>query len=348
MPGMDGFQVARGAKKMNAASDAISMMITSGERPGDLARCREIGIQRYLIKPVRQSQLFDAIQNAIARKTGQAGAEPKEKATPARTDLKGVRILLVEDNPVNQKLAARILEGQGAGVKIAPNGEEAIKMLNSEQFDVVLMDVQMPVMDGFEATSIIRRNPKWANIPIIAMTAHAMAGDREKCLAVGMTDYISKPIKKDEMITTIKKVLRTKEPAEPHQQRESEKRSERDAPFDTERALDVVGGDLELLREVVDVFFEEAPDLLREIREGIEQRDATRVRKAAHSLKGSVGNFGAEPAYEAARKVESLAEQNDIDGAAEALKSLEIELDRFRKAIYDFLEEKNESAHSGG
>ncbi len=200
MPGTDGFGLVEQINNTPNFTKAIIIMLTSGERAGDLERCRELGISAYLTKPVRRAELRAAIVAAIADQSSvqppevpavvQAGLITKEWSGP------GLRILLTEDNVVNQRVGRGILEKGSHRVVVAGNGREALLLLDEQPFDLVVMDVQMPEMDGFEATAAIREKEKRTgeHMPIIAMTAHAMTGDRERCIAAGMDSYISKPI----------------------------------------------------------------------------------------------------------------------------------------------------------
>ena len=208
MPDMDGFTLVEQLRQSpELAGKAKVIILTSAGQRGEAARCKELGVAAYLTKPVSQSELFEAISRVL----GTLGSEPASAALVTRQTLpKGtrkLRVLLAEDNAVNQKLASRLLEKQGHHVTVAPNGHEALAALDRESFDAVLMDVQMPEMDGFETTAAIRARERdtGRHLPIIAMTAHAMQGDRERCLAAGMDSYISKPIKARELIELLEK-----------------------------------------------------------------------------------------------------------------------------------------------
>ncbi|MBN1940122.1 MAG: response regulator [Candidatus Aminicenantes bacterium] len=209
MPLMDGFELAAEIKKIPEYAGVQIMMLSSAGLRGDSAHCRELGLAAYLTKPVKPALLLDAIMLAL----GTAPERRGEAALITRHSLSQVAtrysILLAEDNIINQKLAVRILENRGHRVTIAGDGAEALEALNKERFDVILMDVQMPMMDGIQATAEIRRREAQtgAHVPIIAMTAHAMAGDREKCLAAGMDDYVSKPLKPLDMMKTIQHAI---------------------------------------------------------------------------------------------------------------------------------------------
>ena len=190
MPGMDGFAVAARMRKDPILANAMILMLSSADFLGDSARCRALGIHVYLTKPVRQAELREAIVTALSS-TAPAHAPPAiAPAATAPTLSQHYHILLAEDNPVNQTLGLRMLEKQGHTVVVVANGQEALTALTRESFDLVLMDVQIPIMDGFETTAAIRAQEErsGAHLPIIAMTAHAMQGDREQCLHVGMDD----------------------------------------------------------------------------------------------------------------------------------------------------------------
>jgi CheY-like chemotaxis protein len=206
MPGMDGFELVEQINNSVGLAGAVVLMLTSGEHGGDLARCRELGISVYLTKPVRRAELYASIRRALG-----AASSPQEE--PAIRSLRqpatgGRRILLVEDNRVNQRVALRILENAGHRVLVASNGKQALDAHAQERFDAVLMDLQMPEMDGWQATSVIRERDRAAGIhtPIVALTAHAMSGDRERCLEAGMDDYLSKPIASAALLEVVERV----------------------------------------------------------------------------------------------------------------------------------------------
>jgi CheY-like chemotaxis protein len=214
MPDMDGFDLVKRINSSPKLAGPVIMMLTSGEQRGDLARCRELGVAAHLTKPVRRAELQLSIVLALS---GKPPEQDQDEAAslfalhpPRRLAGSGFRILLTEDNVVNQRVAQRILEHAGHIVVVAGNGREALAALDKQIFDVVLMDVQMPEMDGLEATAAIRQREKGsgAHIPIIAMTAHAMTGDKERCLAAGMDDYLSKPIHSRVLLDLVEKCAR--------------------------------------------------------------------------------------------------------------------------------------------
>jgi signal transduction histidine kinase/CheY-like chemotaxis protein len=202
MPGVDGFMLTEQIKRDPEMASTVVMMLTSGDRPEDMQRCTDLGIATYLLKPIKQSELLETIQQALRITLSPPKASPA--AEPPKP-LKNLSLLLAEDSLVNQRLAVALLEEQGHKVKVAGNGRDAVAALETEKFDLVLMDVQMPEMDGFEATAAIRARERQtgAHLPIIAMTAHALKGDRERCLAAGMDGYISKPIHVAELFRAI-------------------------------------------------------------------------------------------------------------------------------------------------
>jgi PAS domain S-box-containing protein len=209
MPEMDGFALAEQIHKDPGQIAVTIMMLTSAGHLGDAARCRELGISAYLLKPIRQTELLDGICQILNRKVSEETSSPLVTRHTLQENKHRARVLLVEDNAVNQTLAVRLLEKRGYSVKVAGNGRAGVEDSEGEQFDVVLMDIQMPGMDGFEATAAIREREKLTggHVPIIAMTAHAFRGDQERCLSAGMDDYVSKPIRTSELVSKIETAL---------------------------------------------------------------------------------------------------------------------------------------------
>ena len=260
---------------------------------------------------------------------GAAPAPRREAAGPAGRPL---RILLAEDNLVNQRLAIRLLEKQGHAVVVAHNGLEAVEALAKQGFDLVLMDVQMPVMDGMEATERIRAAEERTGrrTPIIALTAHAMKGDRERCLAAGMDGYLAKPIQSAELTRVLAEVGGGTVAAAP-----AEKVAARPAPgvFDQDAALARLDGDRDLLRDVAGMFLSDSPDMVRAVRSAVAAHDARALQVSAHALKGSASTFSAAGLVEAAWALEQMGRRGDLSDAGAALTTLEMEADRFRGAL---------------
>lgn len=214
MPEEDGFSLAQRIRKNSMLAGTIVILLTSGARPEDVKRGEEAGVAVHLMKPVKQSELFEAVAMALGLSTLEE-EEHAPAASPAEPALQTLKILVAEDSLVNQKLAIGLLEKYGHRVTIANNGKEAVNLLTSQQFDVVLMDVEMPEMNGLEATAVIRtwEKPRGLHVPIIAMTAHAMKGDRERCVEAGMDDYVSKPIRALELFEKLRAVWATSQAA---------------------------------------------------------------------------------------------------------------------------------------
>jgi PAS domain S-box-containing protein len=326
MPGMDGHTLAERIRQHPELAGTILMLLTSGGQPGDGVRRQGLGIAACLSKPVKQADLWRAIMQALGMPLP---AEVADGVPACLPDDRRLRVLLAEDNPVNRKLAVRLLERRGHNVTIATNGREALNVLAETSFDVILMDVQMPEMDGFEATAAIRRREAVTGqrTPIVAMTAYAMKGDRERCLAAGMDGYVSKPIRAWDLFEAVEAVgsqaSRTFVPTS----------ATASNLLDRPTALARVGGDSELLRELAGLFLEEYPRLLEEVRAAVDAEDAVRLKGVAHSLKGSVDNFAAAAVYEAALTLEMLGRNGNLSGAREAYGTLVREMERLRPAL---------------
>jgi CheY-like chemotaxis protein len=316
---------------------ATIMMLVSADRQGNAERCRRAGISAYLLKPLKQSELLNTIQDVLSAcgvpRLLEAGrrAPPEPQVTAAPAPL---RVLLAEDNAINQQLAVRILQKRGHHVVVAANGKEALAALGRERFDLVLMDLEMPEMGGFEATAAFRAREAEAggHVPVIALTAHAMKGDRERCLAAGMDGYVTKPILARELFAAIDGVLAGAAP---------EARPPRAGPpaaevFDLAEALKHVGDDVGLLRDLAGMFEAEGPRMLAQVRAAAEAGDAAKLKRAAHTLKGAVGTFGAHAAFEAALRLEVMGGDGDLTGAAEAAEALGRELARLHRALAEY------------
>ncbi|HEY7614922.1 MAG TPA: response regulator [Gemmatimonadales bacterium] len=305
MPDMDGFTVAQRIRSNPAIAASIVMMLTSATHHEDLARCRDVGVGAYATKPLRHSELLDAVMTSLGRAAAPRELHVEPASSPARRSL---RILLAEDNPVNQKLAVGILTKHGHSVQVAQHGREAVEAVAGGAFDLALMDVHMPEMGGFEATGLIREREKGTgrHLPIIALTARAMVGDREQCLAAGMDDYLTKPVKVRELVQAIERVLPQASAPEgtPASTPRTGPQAVQDSSVEDRQLLDRFDGERELLREVAASFLESVPALLEELRRAVAGSDAATVTRVAHRLRGSLGNFGAERAMEAALQLE--------------------------------------------
>jgi CheY-like chemotaxis protein len=265
MPGMDGFKLAEQIRQDPRLSGAVIMMLSSTGQEGDAARCRRLGISAYLIKPIRKPELLSAILTALGQAPADAVRSPGKAKEPEPIGI-GLQILLVEDNRINQTVALRMLEKMGHQAVLANNGLEALAQLSSKEFDLVLMDVQMPEMDGLTATKHIRAMEKntGRHIAIVAMTARAMRGDREICLAAGMDAYLSKPIDREELGNLLRQMRsESKEPVlEAKTEMHPDSDGTRASSWNAGKVLENLGGDEKLLREIVDIFVEETPKLV--------------------------------------------------------------------------------------
>jgi signal transduction histidine kinase/CheY-like chemotaxis protein len=334
MPGMDGFGLTERIREQPELLSSTLMMLTSGGHLGAVSRCRELGISACLVKPITQSDLFDKIVQLLERGGAKSTAEIESPEVAVAAQTRRLRILLAEDNPVNQKLAVRLLEKHDHRVSVVNNGVEALRELDRGTFDAVLMDVQMPELGGFETTAEIRRRETGTgrHMPVIAMTAHAMKGDRERCLAAGMDGYVAKPIQPRELYAA----LETAVPVDVPEGSPSSAEPLATDGLDWSSALKNVVGDRDLLRELVQVFLEASPAWLVELHRGIERQDAEVVKRTAHSIKGSLSQFGARSGAAIAQRLESLGTNRQFATCAATLGDLERELENVRPALVSF------------
>lgn len=329
MPGMDGFEVAEKIVRNPKFADVKIVLLTSG-LPADQNRLRKLGISSSLSKPVKQSELFDLIISVIGDhepQTSRTSSRPREIRKAKRSI--GLRVLVAEDNEVNQLVAKRIFEKLGHRVTVVENGQEAVSALEKGKFDLVAMDVQMPVMDGLDATQAIRKAEEKTgkHTPIVAMTAHAMKGDRERCLLAGMDGYVAKPIRSSELETVIAGVLGTVRPAAAVGNNRSA------SVIDSGALLEGVGGNRRLLQKLARLFLADLPKSVARIKSAFASRDGEELAKTAHALKGSIGNFGAMKAVEIAAEIERIGRTGELDIAQEALSALEVELSAAKKEL---------------
>ena len=342
MPETDGFGLAGQIQQDDAIAQTPLIMFTSTGHGSVAARCREMKLAGYLTKPVKQSELFDVIASAIGNQNDPDG-RPAAPAPLAEACLpRTLRVLLAEDNPVNQRLVVKLMEKQGHTVVVAGNGKEALAALEGGQFHVVLMDVQMPEMGGFEAVGIIREREKatGAHIPIIAMTAHALKGDRERCLQAGMDAYVSKPIQSRLLFEAIASVVPVTAADVTMGEKPVPAKARLDSEvFNSEGALAMLDGDAELFVELVKLFMTESVELQDQIHDAIEQRDAKRLERAAHSLKGSAAAFCGESTRAVAQKLEAIGASGNLDQAGDLFVELQDELVRLKYALAEYRKE---------
>ena len=337
MPSMDGFSFAEHLQRQGGQSPSAIMMLSSAHRPGDLARCHDLGIAMHLIKPVGRDDLGVAIANVLAQgqtvsagKTkehakasiGARGASPDPEsgasagAPPSSPrGVAGLSVLLAEDNPVNVKYAVALLEKWGHRVTVATNGREAIDRAMEQRFDIALVDVQMPEVGGLDVARRIRTNEATTGdrLPIVALTARAMKGDREECLEAGMDDYVSKPIKSDALKAAMERAM------------DAAGRTSGNPP--TRRGAPELVDDNQLLAELAAMFLTERPRWVEEIRRAVHGEDAGLLERSAHHLKGAVGFFkGSETAARLCAELENLGRGGRLDGAGTLFATLEVEV----------------------
>lgn len=310
MPKMDGFMFIEELKQHPELAGSTIMMLTSADRQGAHARCRQLGVAATLLKPLKQSELRQAICSTLSR----SGRSERRLASIPDSALPAVgprlRILLAEDNQVNQQVAVRFLNKLGHEVQVVENGQLALDALRTgDGFDVVLMDVQMPVLDGFQAVALLREQEQSTGChqPVVAMTAHAIAGDRERCLDAGMDDYISKPISSTTLAAVLSRVAqRSKTPPSEQVPNPTSTLSEpqEPLPFDIEAALSTLDGDRGFLMELAGVLLTSLPDLIQSLAAAIERQDVAAAADVAHAIKGCVGVFYAAPAHAATLQLE--------------------------------------------
>jgi PAS domain S-box-containing protein len=321
MPGMDGFELAERIRGRADLAGATLMMLSSAGQGRDAARCREIGVAAYLTKPVQHSTLLDAIMTCLGVESAAGGQAAL--AAPAPHVDRRLTILLAEDNAVNQRVALRFIEKWGHDVVIVNNGKEALAAIKERPFDLVLMDVQMPEMGGFEATRAIRAREKHTGgrLPIVAMTAHAMKGDRERCLEAGMDAYVSKPVEAEELARVIGEVVADSA-------KSSSLPDGANAAIDMPALMARLRGDTALLKELAELFLAEQVKIQASIDDAVARRDAAALQYAAHALKGAVGNFMAKDAFQAAQQLEELGRDGDLS-----------EVDQVRDRVHEAVEQ---------
>ncbi|HAT18779.1 MAG TPA: hybrid sensor histidine kinase/response regulator [Verrucomicrobiales bacterium] len=349
MPGMDGLQLASRIRGQARWSDLPMILLSpvSDGTPGQ--EVGELGIMKVVNKPIKQSMLLDAIMltmgmgTRLARRRGSEAGERRSGVAP-------MKILLAEDGKVNQLVAVRLLERRGHRVTVVENGLEAVDRARKKDFDVILMDIQMPLMSGFEASQEIREREKktGGHVPIIAMTAHAMPGDREECLNAGMDDYISKPIESDEFYGVVERFGCGTAPEGDSTAREGVSECEtgevqRDGKKPDEKVFDPDGfrnriGDELLMCELIRIFEEESGAMRESLMEAERKGDAGALHEAAHRLKGLVGNYCASRTWDCVTELDERVAAGDLAAASELVFAFERELRFLEDALREFRE----------
>jgi PAS domain S-box-containing protein len=331
MPEMDGFALVEELNRREDLYQPTVIMLTSAGKVGDGARCRELGVSGYLMKPAKKSDLWDAIMIALGNPPNDGKERELITQHSLRENRRSLRVLVAEDSPVNLKLIVRLLEKRGHTVESTGSGRQVLRALERRPFDLILMDVQMPEMDGLEATAAIREREgaTGEHIPIVAMTAHAMKGDRERCLDAGMDAYVSKPVRAGELFETIERVM----PAGKRGGLGMPPEEDRSEVMDWTGAFKHFEGDVGLLKEIAAMFLEESPIMIARMEDALRRGDSDALERAAHTVKGSVGNFAAKPAFQAAQRVEQIGRDGNMGDAEEAFRALKTELERLEPAL---------------
>jgi signal transduction histidine kinase len=342
LPDPDGFTVAERIKNDPELAKATVMLLSGASQSADIARCQELGVAAYLTKPILAPELLQALLRASDTLQEQTAEATAPEGPPPPKAARKMRILLVEDNEVNRTLVNRLLVKQGYKVVVAGNGREAVVAVQHAPrgaFDLILMDVQMPDMDGFETTAAIRAREllTGGRVPIVAVTAHAMKGDRERCLAAGMDGYLSKPIQLQELRDLLREYealpAQTMEVSHPQGQKECRPLGDEGEPVDRDTLLDRLGGDSQLLSELIEIYLSQSPSLLAAAQRALQEKNGRDLARVAHTIKGSAGNFSARATLETAERLEAFAEEGDFSRAQEAMSALDREMERLGRAL---------------
>lgn len=341
MPGMDGYELSQRITDISPNDNPpVILMVSSTDRREFKQREDGGAISAYVQKPVTQTDLIRSILRSLKLTQPTTVSQPIKVGTgnpPA-----SLSVLLAEDTPANQKVVTSVLKKRGHSVTVAQNGREAVELFKKQRFDVVLMDVQMPILDGFQATSVIRALERGAqsSTPIIAMTAHAMRGDREKCLEAGMDAYVAKPLDVKQLLGLIESVAEeppAKESTADAKTADSLLPADPGAPIvDYAGAMNRLGDDAELFREFVGFYDEDSIKLFRDIEQAVERRQSGELHRAAHSLKGLASNLGAQRVVNSAYNLERIGKSGELKSAAPELERLRHEMRQLDRALENY------------
>jgi signal transduction histidine kinase/DNA-binding response OmpR family regulator len=336
MPKMDGFELAKRIREDSQLSGAMIIMLTSAGRRGEAARCRELGISAYLPKPIWSSVLRSAVLSVLDQRSANC-APSLVTRYGSRGVSRGLRILVAEDNPVNQAVVMQMLKKMGHLPTLAHNGNDAILTLKDAAFDLVFMDVQMPEMDGLTATRKIREREMATgyHIPIVAMTAHAMKGDKERCMAAGMDDYLTKPLSGHEIEETIAEVLLGGDKKQQPSTMQAPLRLQ--TSWNLTTALERLDGDESLLQELIQIFVSEAPHQLATLQQAIEAADMETIERTAHSLKGELRCLGLMELAQTAQELERMGRERALHSAVELFPAFKADMSAATSEMHDMV-----------
>jgi PAS domain S-box-containing protein len=353
MPGMDGIEASKLIKSHQGLSKIPAIvLVTAYGREEVMLQTEEVGLEGFLLKPINPSILFDTIMQAFGEAVPEISrvAQRKEQEAKAWENIQGARVLLVEDNEINQQVAMEILQGAGLNVAIANNGQEGVDAARANQYDAILMDIQMPVMDGYTATREIRKDERFKELPIIAMTAHAMSGDEDKSLEAGMNGHVAKPIDPDQLFATLKKWIQpSKRRAQVQQPEVPVERPESDAAlpaedelpeflpgFDLAGGLERLMGNKRLYRKLLVDFGTKYIETASDIRAALDTKDFEQVHSLVHNLKGLAGNLEAKDLQAAAANLEKLVK--GVEKKTPSVKELKLKFSELENALNQALE----------
>jgi CheY-like chemotaxis protein/HPt (histidine-containing phosphotransfer) domain-containing protein len=335
LPEMDGFSVVEQIKQAPKCGAATVMMLSSLSLESDSARCKQLGVSAYVVKPVLQPDLLETIATVTsAHKMGKRNDSMIARQSPMQgKDF--FHVLIAEDNSINQKLAATLLKKRGHSVVVAASGRETLAAIERERFDLVLMDVQMPDIDGLRATAIIRERERLSgeHLPIIAMTAHAMKGDRERCLEAGMDNYLSKPMRTKELFEAIENLV----------SRSTEKAEAREANPELTSwvtTMEQFYGDREYINTIIETFIESSDESIMRMQIAIRKSDDMGLMLAARSLKAALSGFYSTEAIALASELEMIGREGNLARASTVLASLEDKIERLKPDLLTFKSEK--------
>ena len=340
MPEVSGFMMAEWIRAERQFDKTQIIMLTSSGREGDVARREELRIAARLMKPIKQSELFDAIVTTLGVAALDSPPHPVE-AGRSTLAVRPLRVLLAEDNAANQKLAVGVLTKHGHHITVADNGRLAIAAWQSEPFDVILMDVQMPELDGLQATQAIRaiEQERGGHVPIVAMTAHAMKGDRERCLEAGMDDYLPKPIRSKQIADKLLAMFGSSLGAGTSEPNIVPQDAAPTMLIDWETAIQGVDGDRQLFAEVIQIFLASVGDSLSKLDEAVRADQPDTVQRLAHALKGELLALGVTPVADLARQLELNGTQRELSPARKTLTQLASQIDSLREPFNAFVRE---------
>jgi two-component system sensor histidine kinase/response regulator len=332
MPEMNGFELAGAVRADAAIGETPLVMLTSSGQRGDGQRCRDLGIRGYLPKPTSRSDLLEAIKTVL---TGPAAAGADEGGVVTRHTIaesrRHLHILVAEDNPVNQEVVAAMLRKRGHRIDVVPNGRAAVEAAARTRYDVVLMDIQMPEMDGFEATHAIRATPEGKDLPIIALTAHALSGERERCLSHGMTDYLTKPLRGHELFAAVEGWAPSG--ADNVETPPAAEGATPPVDVDAFREQMRLAGAESAVDQILDTFLESTPQRITAIAEALSAGDATGIERAAHALKSAAATIGAKSLAALLQQLESAGKEANVTRA----RSLGNDIEGISNQVVDYL-----------